>query len=321
MKKKTVSASATSAPSSPLRIDRRSLKLLLSTLEAKGVSEFEYEDERFRLRIHRGPSGRAVAYEPAFAPAVASAPTAQAPAAPALPDEDVIYITSPFVGTFYRSPSPEADAFAELNPDLAAAEATNPDDPERRNPDVSAWWTIDGIQGAGPVIRPEVLASTDWTQFAPPVDPVQVAQTVTENDPDEQEPAMTAAADEAPAPALDTTDPQDAEVPEGTPALAQDIAEDGLPFYGIIAPEGVPSDDGRMFSMDAMITRDLPLPLMCQDAQLSGHDGAVRVGRIDEVWRDDTTYATPMIRYRGVWDDLDANEYAVRMARSRRASD
>ncbi len=115
MKKKTVSASATSAPSSPLRIDRRSLKLLLRTLETKGVSEFEYEDERFRLRIQRGPTGRAVAYEPAFAPAAgASAPAVQAPAAPALPDEDVIYITSPFVGTFYRAPSPDAATFCDV---------------------------------------------------------------------------------------------------------------------------------------------------------------------------------------------------------------
>lgn len=117
MKKKTASASATPAPS-PLRIDRRSLKQLLRTLESQGVSEFEYEDPNLRLRIARGPVGRVVVQEPApyavspAAPALsAGAPLA---AAAALPDEDVTYITSPFVGTFYRAPSPDAATFCDV---------------------------------------------------------------------------------------------------------------------------------------------------------------------------------------------------------------
>ena len=46
----------------------------------------------------------------------AAAPTAaEAPAA----DENVHVITSPIVGTFYRSPSPEAEAFAEIGQRIA----------------------------------------------------------------------------------------------------------------------------------------------------------------------------------------------------------
>lgn len=59
----------------------------------------------------------------------------------------------------------EATAFAELNPDLAAAETVNPDDPQRRNPDVSAWFSLDQIWNLGPALRPECY-TTDWSQFA-----------------------------------------------------------------------------------------------------------------------------------------------------------
>ncbi|RYE94325.1 MAG: acetyl-CoA carboxylase biotin carboxyl carrier protein [Myxococcales bacterium] len=114
MKKKTASASATPAPS-PLRIDRRSLKQLLRTLETQGVSEFEYEDANLRLRIARGPVGRVVVQEQApLAVSSGSSLTSAAPLAAALPDEDVIFITSPFVGTFYRAPSPDAATFCDV---------------------------------------------------------------------------------------------------------------------------------------------------------------------------------------------------------------
>jgi acetyl-CoA carboxylase biotin carboxyl carrier protein len=55
------------------------------------------------------------------APAVTSfAPQAMVAAAPAAArveaaDPNVVYVTSPFVGTFYKSPSPEADPFVAVN--------------------------------------------------------------------------------------------------------------------------------------------------------------------------------------------------------------
>jgi acetyl-CoA carboxylase biotin carboxyl carrier protein len=52
---------------------------------------------------------------PAPAPA-APAPSAAAPgeAAPAAVDDDLHEVTSPFVGTFYRSPSPDAPPYCEV---------------------------------------------------------------------------------------------------------------------------------------------------------------------------------------------------------------
>lgn len=162
----------------------------------------------------------------------------------------------------------EAAAFPDgINPDHEAAVMDNPDDPGRRVPDVQAWFTREHIEGMGTAIRPEVAEGTDWTQFAPTM----------------MEPAQPVAAGPV-------------------PARAQDIAAGGDPFYGIMCPEGVTSGDARQFGIESLTWRDLPLPLMYQDAQAGGHDGAVRVGRIDQIERDATTYTKPMIRYSGVWD-------------------
>ena len=64
------------------------------------------------------------------------------------------------------------------------------------------------------------------------------------------------------------------------------LVPDAVPWFGVLAPEGVPSGDGRMFSVDALTYRDLPLPLRWQEVDNGGHDGAVTVGTIDRIWRE-----------------------------------
>lgn len=98
-------------PPPPFALDRKTLRALLRTLERGGVTEFEYEDERMRVRIGRGHVVAApapAAEAPALPPRLLSGDVA--PAA----DDDVTYITSPFVGTFYRSPSPDASPFVQV---------------------------------------------------------------------------------------------------------------------------------------------------------------------------------------------------------------
>ncbi len=101
-----------------LNLDLGELRRLLRLLEKRGVSEFEYEDEAKRLRLVRGPAGRLVlAQEPMIAAPQAhapSAPQAASPAASAADESGIVYVTSPFVGTFYRSPSPDAPTFVEI---------------------------------------------------------------------------------------------------------------------------------------------------------------------------------------------------------------
>ncbi len=90
------------------------LESLLRTLDAGGASEFEYEDDKLRLKI-AFPRGAAVSAVAARAPV--SSPVAAVEAKPtvaAAPAEDLVAITSPFVGTFYRAASPESANFVEV---------------------------------------------------------------------------------------------------------------------------------------------------------------------------------------------------------------
>ena len=101
--------------------------------------------------------------------------------------------------------------------------------------------------------------------------------------------------------------------PAEEPAPASESAPAaGAPWFGILAPEEVRTGDGREFAEGSLTWRDLPLPLMFQDATALGHDGAVRVGRIDAIERDTDTYPTPMIRAVGTWDTSPTAEEAQR---------
>lgn len=92
------------------------LRDIIGTLREGQVAEFEYETESHRLRIvltgvHAAPVVTANATVPVVASPPASAPTA---AAVANNEEGVTVVTSPFVGTFYRAPNPDAPPFVEV---------------------------------------------------------------------------------------------------------------------------------------------------------------------------------------------------------------
>ena len=89
-----------------MKIDLEELKSLIATLEEGGVGEFEYEDENSRVRLSFGSSATV-----AVAPAQALTSLPASGGATAAEDPSAEYITSPFVGTFYTAPSPDADTF------------------------------------------------------------------------------------------------------------------------------------------------------------------------------------------------------------------
>lgn len=97
-------------------LDLEKLKSLLRLLEKRNVTEFEFEDEHVRLRLARGSSSsRTSTYEERSELVVSTAKVVHEPELKASsPDESFEYVTSPFVGTFYRSPSPDAPAFVEV---------------------------------------------------------------------------------------------------------------------------------------------------------------------------------------------------------------
>jgi acetyl-CoA carboxylase biotin carboxyl carrier protein len=92
------------------------LKSLLETLEEGGVSEFEYEDEKVRIKVALA-RGQAPMVSAVAAPVAAAVPppTPSSPRAAEAVDPNVVFVTSPFVGTFYRAPSPESEDFVSLN--------------------------------------------------------------------------------------------------------------------------------------------------------------------------------------------------------------
>ena len=101
-------------------MDIRKIKKLIELVEESGISELEISEGEESVRISRGPIAGSVVPQYIMPTQVAptmpvaaqqAAPTAQEPTAPVMTGHAVL---SPMVGTFYRSPSPDAKAFIEV---------------------------------------------------------------------------------------------------------------------------------------------------------------------------------------------------------------
>jgi len=101
------------------------IKAIIGMMKENDLSEFSMEQDGLKIRIKRGPEGfQQTVTVPTPPPAQAtaapviapSASTGAAPvtAAPSAEVTDAKYITSPMVGTLYRSPSPDAPPYVEV---------------------------------------------------------------------------------------------------------------------------------------------------------------------------------------------------------------
>ena len=113
-------------------MDIRKIKKLIELVEESGITELEVQEEEGTVRISRAaPAVAPAAVQYAAAPVVAPTPAAalaQASAVatptPAVSDElSGHLVRSPMVGTFYRSPSPEAKAFVEVGQSVKVGDA------------------------------------------------------------------------------------------------------------------------------------------------------------------------------------------------------
>lgn len=110
-------------------MDIRKIKKLIELVEESGITELEVSEEEGTVRISRAaPAAAPVQYSvPAAAPVAAapaaSSPVAAAPAASAAAEVSGHQVRSPMVGTFYRSPSPEAKAFVEVGQSVKVGDA------------------------------------------------------------------------------------------------------------------------------------------------------------------------------------------------------
>ena len=109
-------------------MDLKDIKAIIDLMKKNSVSEFELEKEEFKIKLKRTPNGGSapVAYEEAplvtYAPPIALSPVSAVPVTSGPPPATAASaansgeqeIKSPMIGTFYRSPSPEAGPYVEV---------------------------------------------------------------------------------------------------------------------------------------------------------------------------------------------------------------
>jgi acetyl-CoA carboxylase biotin carboxyl carrier protein len=123
---KTTSSQKTSEPS----LNMAEIRELAELVGAHGFTDFEFENENIRIRLSKNPAPQIVQAVQPLANTIAATPaTPVAETKPeaktetphpgakaeteAAADEDLYKITSPIVGTFYRSPSPDKDPYVK----------------------------------------------------------------------------------------------------------------------------------------------------------------------------------------------------------------
>ena len=118
-------------------MDLKTIRNLLKLIAENDVNEVEIEEGDFKIRVKKRPDahmsegsssmymgrqqpmefhlpgGAAPATPSAGTPSAPQAPAPEPPAAPAT-ENSYLTVRSPIVGTFYRSPSPESDAFVNV---------------------------------------------------------------------------------------------------------------------------------------------------------------------------------------------------------------
>jgi oxaloacetate decarboxylase alpha subunit len=94
------------------RFDLQEIKKLIELIERSPITEFELVAKDLRVRISKNGSGAPAVHEVVVPAAVLQTAPALAVAAPAAEPQKQLYeFKSPMVGTFYRSPSPDADPY------------------------------------------------------------------------------------------------------------------------------------------------------------------------------------------------------------------
>ena len=103
-------------PTIPHTLDLKDIKELVALMRRNDLSVFKIEQEGFKITLKRGsePVITTTAVSASVPVQIVAAPVAALAAPAALPaSEKLKEITSPMVGTFYSTPSPDAQPFAK----------------------------------------------------------------------------------------------------------------------------------------------------------------------------------------------------------------
>ena len=108
------------------------LRELADLVDERGFTDFEFENANIRIRLSKTPAPQIFQGFQPMTGAPAAAPNASPAGAPkaessaesadtaADTDADLHKITSPIVGTFYRSPSPDKDPYVKEGSQVTA---------------------------------------------------------------------------------------------------------------------------------------------------------------------------------------------------------
>lgn len=113
-------------------MDLKDIKAIIDLMKKNSISEFELERQEFKIKLKRGAFNAAGEDMPAqvYLPPVAALPAAvtSIPVStvssalganvPIAAASNEIEIKSPMIGTFYRSPSPEAGTYVEVGAEV-----------------------------------------------------------------------------------------------------------------------------------------------------------------------------------------------------------
>ena len=112
-----------------MQLDHEQLHRLLEALGESDIQEFRLEGDDFRLEIRRNLPGQTVMAPVMPAPVAAAAPAkpldSASPPPPAATStrSDLLEITAPMVGTFYRAPAPGEPSFVEVGTRINVGQA------------------------------------------------------------------------------------------------------------------------------------------------------------------------------------------------------
>lgn len=103
------------------RVPEETIRRLSDLLKSTDLAEIEIREGALVVRV------RAKESSAHFAPVMNSPAPAAAASAPRIqkaaePQSDLHIVRSPFIGTFYRAPSPNSSSFVELNQSIAKGE-------------------------------------------------------------------------------------------------------------------------------------------------------------------------------------------------------
>ena len=124
-------ASRESQKTSEPSLNMDELRDLANLVDEHGFTDFEFENANIRVRLSKNPAPQIIQSAPQYA----ASPNASAPPQTAQSknesqseavltetsdDEGLHKITSPIVGTFYRSPSPDKDPYVKEGSNVSA---------------------------------------------------------------------------------------------------------------------------------------------------------------------------------------------------------